>query len=551
MEIFKLVKPYLFKRKGTLIFFTLCSTIIWLTSILTPYVTARYIDYIEEIYKSNMNKSLNAIYSFTGILVILWLSEILGNFFSNMSNAKLQCNTVYEFNYCILEHIKRLHISFFNNVDAAYLNQRINSDSNTLVSFVLNNFIQIFMKTITFIICLVILFSINIKIATMLLMLIPIYIVIYKYFKKPIYNSSYECREHQSKLFSKMNEQINNIKFIKMNSFYKLLGEQLNSSFSFLYKATMKYAKASYKFSSIDLFINRLCSLLIFFYGGFEVINGNLTIGNFININSYFLLLLGCTSFFLKIGKAYQDALTAYSRVNELLDMEEEFNGSLTLNHVNKIEFKNVSFSYDNSKNILKDFNYSFEKNNIYCIVGRNGVGKSTLIGLLMGLFNKDYIGNIYYDSSDLKELDLYHLREHILGITEQEPILIGNTIKKNLTLGLKDISMDNIEKWCKDLNIYDFINSLPMGFDYNISEKATNISGGQKQKISQARIFLKNTQIILLDEPTSALDQESIEKLKCILEEIKKDRIIIAITHNNDLLTVADKVINFEELLA
>lgn len=551
MKIFKLVKPYLFKRKGTLIFFTFCSTIIWFTSILTPYVTARYIDYIEGIYKSHVNKSLNGIYIFTGILIILWLTEILGNFFYNMSNAKLQCNTVYEFNYGILEHIKRLHISFFNNVDAAYLNQRINSDSNTLVSFILNNFIQLFMKGSTFIICLVILFSINIKIATMLLILIPIYIVIYIYFKKPIYNSSYECSELQNKLFSKMNEQINNIKFIKMNSFYKLLGEQLNSSFGFLYNATMKYAKISYKFGSVDLFIKRLCSLLIFFYGGFEVINGNLTIGNFININSYFLILLGCTSFFLNIGKAYQDALVAYSRVNELLDMEEEFNGNLTLNHVNKIEFENVTFSYDNSKKILKDFNYSFEKNNIYCIVGKNGVGKSTLIALLMGLFNKDYVGNIYYDSFDLKQLDLHHLREHIMGITEQEPILLGNTIMNNLTLGLKDISMENIEMWCKDLNIYDFINSLPMGFDYNISEKATNISGGQKQKISQARIFLKNPQIILLDEPTSALDVESIEKLKCILQKIKKDRIIIAITHNNELLTVADKVINFEELLA
>lgn len=549
MKIFNFVKTYLFKRKPTLFIYTLLSMLVWSTSILIPLVTARYIDYIDEMHRSNLNKSLNGIYIFTGIWIVMWGIEILGTFFSNMTNAKLQCNTVYDLNYSILEHIKRLPISFFNNIEGAYLNQRINSDANSLVSFVLNSFIQLFMKSITFIICLVILFSINTRIAIALLVLIPIYILIYTNFKKPLYKSSYECRENQNKLFSKMNEQINNIKFIKLNSFYKIFGEQLNQSFKKLYKSTMQYAKVSYRFSSVDLFINRICSLFIFFYGGFEVIKGNLSIGNFININSYFMILLGCTSFCLNFGKTYQDALVSYSRIKEILKIEEEANGDKKIEFVNQIKFENVNFSYDDKKYIIKNFNHTFKRGNIYCITGKNGVGKSTFAGVLTGLYNKRYEGKIYYNSLDLNDIDLNYLRDKIIGITEQEPILLGNTIKNNLTLGLSDVSLNDIEFWCKKLSIYDFINSLPSSYDYSISENAGNVSGGQKQKISQTRILLKHPQIIILDEPTSALDAEGIENLKSTLQEIKEDKIIIAITHNNNFLTIADEIIDFDTL--
>ncbi len=550
MKIFNFVKPYLLKWKSSLLGYTFFGILLWTTSILTPYITSKYIDYIEGVYKMNTsNKPMNGVYLFTTVLAAIWGIEILSTYFGKMSNAKLQCNTVYELNYSVLEHIKRLPILFFNKVDASYLNQRINSDATNLVSFVLNHFIQMFMKAITFIVCLVVLFSINVKITLILLVLIPIYMFIYKSFKKPIYSSSYECREQQNRLFSKMNEQINHIKFIKLNSFYKILGDQLNENFKGLYKATMNYGRVSYIFGSVDLFVGRLCNLLIFFYGGFEVIKGNLTIGNFININSYFVILLGCISFFLNIGKAYQDAKVSFERINELLAMEVEISGSKRLDSVNQIKFENVKFSYDNTSNIIKDFNYTFEKGNIYCIKGRNGIGKSTFLGLLTGLFNNTYEGKIRYDLIDLKEMDIYHLRENIIGVTEQEPILLGNTIMNNLTLGLRAVSSCDVENWCRELNINNFVDALPDRFDYNINDKASNVSGGQKQRISQARVMIKEPQVIIMDEPTSALDHDSIERLKTVLAKVKKDKIIIAITHNDSLLTIADEVINFEEI--
>lgn len=548
MKIFKLVKPYLFKYKAHLALFIITSMVMWIVSLSIPYLSAKYIDYISGFYKNSLHITKD-VYFYSLSLFSLWLLEILGNFFSNFINAKLQCNTVYQLNYGILQHVKRLPILYFNNIKASYLNQRINSDSNAVVSFILNNFIQMFMKASTFLVCIFILFTINIKIATALILLLPVYGFIYKKFKKPIYKASYDNREKQNKLFSKMNEQIDNIKFIKLNSFFRVIDKQLNDSFSELYKATMKYARLSYLFSSIDLTITRLCSLLLFFYGGFEVINGGLSVGNFININSYFSILLGCTSFFLNLGKNYQDSMVAFSRIEEILNLPVEPNGHVKLDKVDVISFKGVNFSYPNGKNILANFSYTFKKGNIYCVLGRNGIGKSTFASLLAGLLTKQFEGKIYYDMVEMSELDLYHLREKLVGITEQEPVLLGNTIKNNLTLGMDGVSGEKISMWCRELNIQDFIENLPDNINHNISEKASNISGGQKQKISQTRVFLKEPQVLILDEPTSALDVDSIQKLKVVLKRYKQDKIIIIITHNTNLLDIADEILNLEDL--
>lgn len=548
MKIYRLVKPYLFKYKLHLSLFILISLIMWAVSLSIPYLSAKYIDYISGYYKNSLHITKD-VYFYTLSLLSLWFLEILGSFLSSYYNTKLQCNTVYQLNYGILQHVKRLPILFFNTIKASYLNQRINSDANTVVSFILNNFIQVFMKIATFFVCISILFIINAKIAAALILLLPVYGFIYSKFRKPLYKSSYDNREKQNKLFSRMNEQIDNIKFIKLNSFFKVIDEQLNDSFSDLYRSTMKYARLSYLFSSVDLCITRLCSVLLFFYGGFEVINGRLSVGNFINISSYFSILLGCTSFFLNLGKNYQDSMVAYSRIEEILNLQTEPNGHVKLNKVNEICLKDVNFSYPNGKNILSDFNYTFKKGNIYCILGRNGIGKSTLISLLSGLFIKQFQGKIFYDLVEMNELDLYYLRETLLGITEQEPVLLGNTIKNNLTIGMDNIEGEKLSIWCREMNLQDFLDNLPDKMDHNVSEKASNISGGQKQKISQTRVFLKEPQVLILDEPTSALDIDSIQRLKVVLQRYKKDKIIIIITHNASLLDIADEVLNLEDL--
>lgn len=166
------------------------------------------------------------------------------------------------------------------------------------------------------------------------------------------------------------------------------------------------------------------------------------------------------------------------------------------------------------------------------------------MIGLL-----QNYNGDIFYDSKNIKTLDLYSIRKRLISITEQEPILMNDTIKNNITYGVNNYNIDDIVYFCKSLNVDDFINNLPDKLNTIIDEKSSTISGGEKQKISLVRTFIKNADLILLDEPTSALDQYSIDVLKNILINMKTNKIIIFITHNKSILNIADKIIKLKDI--
>ena len=537
MKIFKFVKEYIFKYKIQLFIFLIFSIISWIISIGLPYITGNYID-------SLMNfQNRQTIIDFTIKILLIGIISIISSFVVSYSHVKVQTKSAIELNFKALEHISKMPILYFKNLDSTYLNQRINSDSNTLISFVLSNFLDILIRASTLIIVFYISFKINRKLTMILIPLIPLYLAIYFIFKKPLFKSGYELKEKQNKFFSKMNEQLYNINLIKLNSTFEESQKQLRTSFSTMFESLLKYTRVSYIFSSSDSMTMIISQIIIFFFGGMEIINGNLTIGQFTIIISYFSMIMGCISYYLNLGKSYQDALVSYSRLEEILNEPKEINGDKRIDNIDTIVLKEVCFSYDDTDNIISNFNYTFKKGNIYGIIGQNGTGKSTFINLILGLFNNYYKGNIYYNSIELKKLDMYYIRKRIIGISEQEPALINDTIGKNVTYGIDIYNYDDIEEVLKSLNLD--INKFQDGLNTNIYEAANNISGGEKLKISLARTFLKNPDMIILDEPTSALDFNSIEKLKAILREIKKDKIIIIVTHNRDILDIADEIID------
>lgn len=538
MKVYKFAISYIKKYKGYTLIFVVCSLLLWLDSILEPYILGKLIDILsKQVYN-------HLVYYAIGGLAAIYTIDIVVTYFQSMSSVKLKTKAGFDLNYYILDHVKYLPLEYFGKVNTTYLNQRINGDSNSIVSFIVSNYVNIFVNSLTFIYIVCFVLKVDFKIGISLFILIPIYIIIYFMFKKPLYKIGYNLKEIQNKFFSKMNEQIYNIRLVKMNVWFDLLGEELIEIFRKLFKYVIKYSRLSYLFSNIDITIDKIASLILFSYGSFEVLNKKMTVGNFIAISSYFSMLLGSISYFANLGKSYQDTLISYNRIKEILNIEVEDNGLEHVNNILQIKFNNVEFSYKN-KEIIYDFTYQFKYGKIYCIVGENGSGKSTLINLMIGLLHK-YKGNIYYNSIDIRQLDAYWIRKKFIGITEQEPILINDTIKQNITYGLDKVDTNDIYYWCKKFKLYDFINTLPNKFDTIINERSNNISGGEKQKISLVRTFIKNPNVIILDEPTSALDQMSINGLKSILKDLKSNKIIIIVTHDSSLFDISDEILRF-----
>jgi len=245
----------------------------------------------------------------------------------------------------------------------------------------------------------------------------------------------------------------------------------------------------------------------------------------------------------MSLGEGYQKAKYSYLRLKELIEIPIECNGLIRLQNIESIEFKNISFAYNNA-DIINSISYKFEKGNIYCVVGSNGCGKSTLIDLILGILNENYKGTIFYNNNNIVDLDMYFIRKNLISVVEQEPTLIPHKIYDNLTYNCNISNADDVSKLLNKFNLDTMINLLPDGINTVIYDDCKNISGGEKQKISIINALLNNSDLLVLDEPSSALDFKSMIALKETLYNIRNNKIIIIVTHDNNLIELADYIV-------
>ncbi len=370
----------------------------------------------------------------------------------------------------------------------------------------------------------------------------------YLIFRKSLLENNRKYRETQDEYMSVVSEQFQNIYHIKINVLFNEITMRLKWAYNKLFKCLYRFYKLNYIFSNLGNSILIIANVVLALFGGLAVVNGTLSIGMFSVLNIYFNMIISALSFFLNFAANLQEAKTSYNRLQELYNIPSEHNGKVLIEKINTISIENLSFAYNNNHSFYNHSSLKFEKGNIYCLVGENGVGKSTFMNVMAGLYMGNYEGQIYYNDIDIKELDLYHIRKKLISISAQEPILLSSTIYENIVLGVGDVDIQDIEYWCRILNIDETIKRMPNGIHTKLSEKSANISGGEKQKFTHIRSFLKKSSVLIFDEPTSALDQKSTKAMKEILAEQKKDKIIIIITHDQSLNSIADYVVSFDK---
>ena len=286
--------------------------------------------------------------------------------------------------------------------------------------------------------------------------------------------------------------------------------------------------------------ISLAAQIFLFLYGGIQVIKGKLSIGFLTTVITYFSNLIQSTNFFLNLGEKFQDTSTSYNRILPYLKMKETKYGKTRINQIEDIRFENVVFKYPDEEELFC-FNEKFEMGNIYWLEGRNGIGKTTLANLFMGLFGLDYKGRILIDDKDIKELAYRDIINKRVAIVEQNPYLLLDSVKNNIickaegeideqvldelidSFGLKDVALRDSR------NLIDYQN--------------INLSDGEKQKIVILRMLFSNASVWILDEPTSSLDKESKNVLYEELRRRKKDHIIILITHEKP--QIYDRIIS------
>ncbi len=446
----------------------------------------------------------------------------------------------------LFNHVCNQPLSFFHNTTTGDLISRVMADImmlqaalSTVVIGLLRDFFQV-------IILLVVIFTMNWKLALISLIFIPMASVPIVKFGKIFRRLSVTIQEETANTSSMMHESITGAPVVKAFGMEDYETSRFRRQVTKLYDVLME--KASYYRFQHPLMegIGGFGIVMIIWFGGKAVITGESTPGTFFSFLTALFMIYEPIKGVSKVNVTIQDGLAAAGRVFTLLDVKPDIrdkdNATVLAPFQKSINFNTIHFRYTEESEVIKGINLSVRAGEVLAIVGPSGSGKSTLTNLLPRFFDIQE-GSIEIDGVDIRDVTLNSLRNQI-GIVTQQTILFNDTIRNNIGYGDDETSEDDIRQAAANANALDFIEKLPEGFDTNIGESGVKLSGGERQRLCIARAILKNAPILILDEATSSLDTESERKVQNALENLMKDRTTLVIAHRLSTIKDADRII-------
>lgn len=504
------------------------SCIVQFTSIFNIYITGTIIDNLIE-----KNRDI-LIYLITSIFFLELMNIVFSNI-SQIANTVISTDIVFEINNKVLQHVKKLPFSYFENLDTIYLNNQINSDVNTIVDFIISTIINFIVQIIILFSVSIIMIKINIFAFILSILTLPIYIILLYFFENKMYDNIKIFKTEQNKFMSKLNRQIKDIFFVKVNSIFDKLDNELKLGYLPLRKSIVDYAKINSIFSSVASITDSIFFILLVIYGSYSILRGNMSVGEFIMIKSYHSTIMISAGFFLGTIKSIPEVKVSIDRLSLIDSKKIENNGDILINNIKSIKLENLCY-----KNILQNINFTFEKGNLYLIKGNNGSGKTTLIKNITGCLINDYQGTIKINDFDIKEINMYELRKEKISFVEQQPIHIYDNFYDNINLK-KIHNESTINSIFKDFNL-DIKN---IHKKIEIINDDITLSGGEGKKLAIIRALIEDGDIIFMDEPNAYLDKETQQILFDKIKLIKKNKIIVIVTHDNYYDSISSKIIH------
>ncbi len=541
---FKIFKKYTWKYRNKIIIGFFISLLFAVFSLATPFLTRFLLD--EVLLGKNPALLTKMLFLMIGILILFSFTDISANYLLIKVFQKINLEIKFDF----FKKLQSLSLDFFSGKKTGEIMYRLFYDTDVIEDSFSTMPINLVLDILFIIIVGSVMLYWNLKLALFVFLVFCLQIFVIIKFRKPLLKYSKLTKRKSEELSSYGIEHFSGIELIKVSGCEKREQIKFHKKLHELIKISIRYFLLT-KFSGTTVnLVNNIWSFGILWFGGMQVIKGRMTIGTLMAFLLLGSILFPPISRMTNTVLSFQDVRASLRRFLEFYNIKpkiKEKKNAIILGSINgKIIFDKVSFGYSPKHLILNNINLEIPPKSIVALVGKSGVGKTTLCRLLMRFYDP-LKGKILIDGYDLRDVDLKSYRNQI-GLVLQNLFVFSGSIKENICYGNKNVSKEEIVMAAKKANAHDFIIDLPDGYNTEVGERGVKLSGGEAQRIALARIFLKNPKIVILDEPTSFIDLETEEKIKEAILRLRKEATVIIIAHRLSTVKLADKIVVLED---
>ena len=539
-RIFSYLRPY-WKQ---LLLVMLCIAVSSALSLYPSILTGRIID------EGLIGRDLSQLIKLIILSLLVTLSANLIGVAESYLNTWIAQHITFDMRNAMFRHLQQMSQRFFTTNSQGDIITRMTSDIDGVRQVITSTFTSILSNSITLVIALIAMFRKNWILALIGIVIVPLFTIPTRKAGRTRWELTRESQE--------CNDNINGI----LNETLSVSGQMLVKLFNREEKEYRKYEAANQKMIDLNIresmagrwfrvtmsTFSSIGPMLLYLVGGILIMNydSSLSVGDITVLVSLLGRMYGPVNSLLNIQVDWIRSMALFTRLFEYYDMPVEIKNDpqavILENPKGNIEFDHVFFHYDPEREILKDISFKLEEGRSIAIVGPSGSGKSTTINLIPRLYDVTG-GSVRFDGVDVRKIDLTFLRSQI-GMVTQETYLFNGTIRENLLYAREDATEEEIVEACKKANIHDFIIAQPDGYDTMVGNRGLKLSGGEKQRLSIARVLLKDPAVMIFDEATSSLDSISESKIQEAIDPLIESRTSILIAHRLSTILAADEII-------
>ncbi len=554
----KISLKYIFKlildNKKSLIIGQILTIIAIIISVPIPLLLPLLVDEVllskPDFFVNNINElfgNVSAFYYIAIVTFIVLFLRVIYFLFSVLITkifTKISKYVTFKIREKLLNHLELVNMNEYESLGTGAIGANLVTDVNTLDNFIVSIASKFITSILTLLAVAIVIITIDPILGLMILFIQPVIMIL----SKKIATKTGLLKKEENKAIEEFQNNINETLDLfgqikasnKENFFFKdSISKASNiqkTSNEFNYKS-VAYERFSFTIFLIAFEIFRAVGLLLVAYS-------DLSIGLMFAMFGYIWFIMTPVQDILTIQYAYASAKTAINRINKILELKIEKNGILTIDSSSKkvdISIKDLSFYYNEDKEVLKDISFDIKSGEKVAIIGASGSGKTTIANIISGFYSKNS-GDIFYNNISIDDLNRQNLRENIFLVL-QMPILFNNSLRFNITMGNENINDDEIFKALKIAQLYETVENMPNGLETLVGKHGIRLSGGQRQRLSIARMIIANPAIVIFDESTSALDVHTEVKLFSELEEFLKEKTVITIAHRLSTVKNADMI--------